>query len=157
SGLWRVDSALSYSLAARNQALTPTQVAVMTAAGYPDAANLAALGPISGNQVFFGELGSQQFAGFGLLDVSLNYSIPVVRALRPWIKLDIYNVLNNQKLIAWSTTVRQDPSTPADSLGLRTGFVPSNATTFGTATGNTVTNLFTSAISAYPLAFTGAP
>jgi hypothetical protein len=157
SGLWRVDSALTYSLAARNQALTSTQVAIMTAAGYPDAANLAALGPITGNEVFFGALGSEQFAGYGLLDTSVNYSIPVFRALRPWVKLDIYNVLNNQKLIAWNTTIRQDATTPRDPLGLRTGYLPSNAATFGTATGNTVSNLFTSAINAYPLAFTTAP
>src|SRR5207248_5985538 len=52
SGLWRVDSGLAYSLAARNQVLSATQVALMTAAGYPEAANLAALGPIGGNAVF---------------------------------------------------------------------------------------------------------
>jgi len=157
SGLWRVDSALTYSLAARNQPLTATQVALMTAAGYPDAANLAALGPITGNDVFFGGLGSQEFAGYGVLDASINYNVPVFRTLRPWVKFDVYNVLDNQKLIAWSTTVRQDSSTPRDSLGLRTGFVPSTPATFGTATGNTVSNLFATAINAYPLAFTGAP
>jgi Carboxypeptidase regulatory-like domain/TonB-dependent Receptor Plug Domain len=157
SGLWRVDSALTYSLAARNQPLTATQVALMTAAGYPDAANLAALGPISGNAVFFGGLGSQQFAGYGLLDTSINYNVPVFRALRPWVKFDVYNALDNQKLVAWSTTIRQDPNTPRDSLGLRTGFAPTTPATFGTATGNTVSNLFTSAINAYPLSFTSAP
>src|SRR5262249_20879831 len=146
SGLWRVDSALTYSLAARNQSLTATQVALMTAAGYPDAANLAALGPISGNEGFFGGLGSPQFAGYGLLDTSINYNVPVFRSVRPWVKFDVYNILNNQKLIAWSTTIRQDPTTARDALGLRTGFVPANPATFGTATGNTVSNLFTSAI-----------
>ncbi|HJZ75378.1 MAG TPA: carboxypeptidase regulatory-like domain-containing protein [Vicinamibacterales bacterium] len=157
SGLWRVDSALSYSLAARNQSLTQAQVAIMTAAGYPDAANLAALGPISGNAVFFGPLGSEQFAGYGLLDTSINYNVPVFRTLRPWVKLDIYNLFDNQKLIAWNTTVRQDPNSTRDALGLRTGYVPTNPASFGTATGNTVSNLFTSAINAFPLAFTTAP
>jgi hypothetical protein len=157
SGLWRVDSALTYSLAARNQSLTQTQVQIMTAAGYPDAANLAALGPISGNQVFFGGLGSQQFAGYGLLDASINYNIPVYRTLKPWIKFDVYNLFDNLKLIAWNTTISQNPNTPRDSLGLHTGYVPSNAANFGTATGNTVSNLFTTAINAYPVAFTTAP
>jgi hypothetical protein len=157
SGLWRVDSGLAFSYALRNQGLTPTQVALMTAAGYPDAANLAALGPISGNDPFFGARGSQTFAGYGLLDTSVNYNVPVFRTLRPWVKFDVYNLLNNQKLIAWSTAIRGNPATPLDSLGLRTGFVPSNPATFGTATGNTVSNLFSTAIQAYPLAFTGAP
>jgi hypothetical protein len=157
SGLWRVDSALTYSLAARNQRLTPTQVAVMTAAGYPDAANLAALGPISGNAVFFEPLGSQQFAGYAVADVSANYNVPVFRSLRPWVKFDVYNLFDNQKMIAWNTTVVQDTNSSRDPLGLRTGFVPSNTANFGTATGNTVSNLFSSAINAFPLAFTGAP
>jgi hypothetical protein len=157
SGLWRVDSGLAYSLAARNQLLSGKQVALMTAAGYPEAANLAALGPISGNHVFFGALGSETFKGYGLLDASVSYSIPAFRTLRPWVKFDIYNLLNNQKLIAWDTTIRQDPGTPQDDLGLRTGFRPADPATFGTATGNTVNNLFTSAINTYPLAFSQAP
>jgi len=157
SGLWRVDSPLSFSLAARNQPLTSTQLNIMRAAGYPDAANLAALGGITGNAVFFGGLGSQQFAGYGLLDTSINYNVPVFRSLKPWVKFDVYNLFDNRKMIAWNTTVSQDRSTPADALGLRTGFVPSNAANFGTATGNTVSNLFTSAINSFPLAFTTAP
>jgi hypothetical protein len=157
SGLWRVDSGLAYSLAARNQVLSSTQVALMKAAGYPEAGNLAALGPITGNEVFFDTLGSETFKGYGVLDTSINYNIPVFRSLKPWVKFDVYNLFNNQKLIAWSTTIRQDPATPTDSLGLRTGYVPTTPPTFGTATGNTVSNLFTSAINAYPLAFSQAP
>jgi hypothetical protein len=157
SALWRVDSGLAYSLAARNQVLSSAQVALMTAAGYPEAANLAALGPISGNQVFFDSLGSETFKGYGVLDTSINYNIPVFRTLKPWVKFDAYNLLDNRKLIAWSTAIRQDPTTPADSLGLRTGYVPTTPATYGAATGNTVSNLFTSAINAYPLAFSQAP
>jgi hypothetical protein len=73
------------------------------------------------------------------------------------VKFDVYNVFNNLKLIAWSTAIKQDPTTPSDSLGLRTGYVPSTPATFGTATGNTVSNLFSSAINTYPLAFSQAP
>ena len=40
-----------------------------------------------------------------------------------------------------------------DSLGLPTGYTPS--ATFGTATGNTVTNLNNANINAFPLAFAG--
>ena len=157
SGLWRLESGLAYSLAARNQALSGTQVALLTAAGYPEAANLAALGPIPGNAVFFVDRGSESFKGYGLLDTSINYNIPVFRSLKPWVKLDVYNLFNNEKLIAWSTTIRQDANTARDSLGLREGYVPMTPATFGTATGNTVSNLFSSAINAYPLAYSQAP
>ena len=127
SGLWRVDSGLAYSLAARNQALSATQVALMTAAGYPEAANLAALGPITGNHVFFDDRGSETFKGYGLLDTSINYNIPVFRTLRPWVKFDVYNLFDNRKLIAWSTTIRQDPATPRDELGLEDRLRPDDA------------------------------
>jgi hypothetical protein len=63
----------------------------------------------------------------------VNYNIPVFRTLRSWLKLDAYNLLDNNKLIAWNTTVRPDPNSPKDNLGLPTGFV--RASTFGTATG----------------------
>ena len=149
SGLWRVDSGRVYSLAARNQPITSTQAGLITAAGYPD------LPSSNGNMVFFGERGSETFPGYGLFDMSLNYNIPVARTLRPWVKFDIYNLFDNQKLIAWNTTVTQDASSPKDGLGLATGYVPGG--TFGTATGNTVTNLYTTTINAYPVAFNGAP
>src|SRR4029077_19535351 len=132
SGLWRVDSGLAYSIAAKNVALTSTQTAILTAAGYPDQP-----GP---QTVFFtGARGDQTFAGYGVFDLPINYDVPVLRNLRPWVKFDVYNLLNNEKLIAWSTTVTPDKASAVDNLGLPTGYAPS--TTFGTATGNTVTNL----------------
>ena len=150
SGLWRVDSGRVYSLAARNQQLTATQKALITAAGYPDQPST------SGNMVFFnGERGSETFPGYGLFDTSINYNIPVVRTLRPWVKFDVYNLFNNLKLIGWNTAVTQDAAGAKDSLGLATGYTP--GATFGTATGNTVTNLYTTTINAYPVAFGGAP
>ena len=92
-----------------------------------------------------------------MLDTSINYNVPVFRSLKPWVKFDVYNLFNNLKLIAWSTTVRQDAATPRDEIGLRTGYVPSTPATYGTATGNTVTNLFSSAINTFPLPFSQAP
>ena len=73
--------------------------------------------------------------------------MPVFRTLAPWIKFDVYNLFNNQKLIAWSTTVSQNAAAAVDNLGLRTGYT--QAATFGTATGNTVTNLNQTAIPTY--------
>jgi hypothetical protein len=145
SALWRVDSARVYSLAARNQGLTATQAGILDAAGYPDGP-----GPVP---VFFAERGSEEFAGYGLLDMAFNYNVPVFRTLRPWVKFEVYNLFDNLKLIAWNTTIAPDPASPKDSLGYATGYI--KAPTFGTATGNTVTNLNVSTINAYPLSVSG--
>src|SRR5262249_47877342 len=106
-------------------------------------------------EVFFGQRGSQFFPGYALFDTSVNYNIPVFRSLRPWVKLDIYNLFDNEKLIAFNTTVTQNGAAGVDNLGLATTYTRGN--TFGTATGNTVTNLFQTAIPAFPVAFNGAP
>src|SRR5262249_29012936 len=100
-----------------------------------------------------GPRGSQTFRGYGVLDASVSYNVPLFRSLRPWVKFDTYNVLNNLKLIAWNTTVSQNTAAGVDNLGLATTYTKGPA--FGTATGNTVTNLSSNSINAYPLAYNG--
>jgi hypothetical protein len=147
SGLLRLDSGRSYSIVAINQAITAQQIAILKAAGYPD------LPAASGNSVFFGDRGSQTFPGYGIVDLSINYNVPVFRTLRPWLKFDTFNLFNNEKLIAWNTTVSQNKALGVDNLGLATNFTPGAA--FNTASGNTVTNNNNSGINSYPLAATG--
>jgi hypothetical protein len=148
SGLWRVEGSRAYSIAARNQGLTAVQRSILAANGYPDEPGAA--------HVFFGGgRGTERFPGYGLLDLSVNYDIPVFRSLRPWIKFELYNALNNQKLIAWDTTVSQNQAGPRDSVGLATDFTRS--ANFGKATGNTATNVSTTGIPTFPRAFQGAP
>jgi hypothetical protein len=104
--------------------------------------------------VFFTEArGDQNFAGYGVFDMSINYDVPVFRTLKRWVKFDVYNLFNNEKLIGWNTTVSPNKATTVDNLGLPTGYTPSS--TFGTATGNTVTNLNNANINAFPLSFAG--
>ena len=124
SGLWRVDSGGVYSLSAASQPLTATQRTILRNAGYPDAPGSSTL--------YFGARGSEEFPGYGLLDANISYNIPVGGTVRPWVKFDIYNLLNNQKLIEFNTTIRPDPASPLDPLGYRTGFIRGNA--FGTGT-----------------------
>jgi len=137
-----------FSLAARNQQVTATQAALLTANGYPDGSGTL-------QPVFFGDRGSQEFAGYGAFDISINYNVPVFRTLKPWIKLDVYNLFDNNKLIAWNTTITQNKAAGVDSLGLATNYT--QGASFGRATGNTVTNLNESTINAFPVAFGGAP
>ena len=112
SGLWRLQSGEVYSLRATGQGLTATQRALLTA--YPNR-------PTS-QTVFFGDRGSQDFLGYGLLDTSINYDIPVFRSLRPWLKFDVFNLFDNLKQIKWNITTRQDAASPKDSLGLANGY-----------------------------------
>jgi len=127
SGLWRYDSPQVYSLRALSQPLTTIQRNILKTAGYPDAPG--------SSSVYFGDRGSQEFAGYAMVDANISYNIPVTGSVRPWVKFDIYNLLNNNKLITWNTTVRQDPNSPLDALGLRTGYI--QGPQFGQATSAT--------------------
>jgi len=123
AGLMRVNSGQVYSLRL-NQGPTAVQKALLAA--YPDLP--------STQTVFFAERGSGSFKGYGVADLSVNYNVPVFESVRPWIKLDVFNAFNNQKQIAWSTSIKANPASAKDSLGLATGYLPNAA--FGTATSN---------------------
>jgi hypothetical protein len=123
----RVDSGLSYSLFATDVPLSDIQLA-----RNPGYARL----PDGGTQtLFFGERGSESFDGFALLDLATTYRVPVFSTLSPWVKLEVLNLTNNQKVIQWNTTVTPDPNSPLDANGLPTGFI--RGARFGEATANT--------------------
>ena len=123
----RIDSGTAYSLAANSVPLSDIQLALD-----PGYAQL----PGGGEQtLFFGERGSQTFPGFALLDLAFNYTVPVFRTLGPWVKLEVLNATNNQKVIAFNTTVNPDPGSPLDANGLPTGYI--KGPQFGQATANT--------------------
>lgn len=112
-----INSGLTYSLAQTNVPLSDIQLE-----RNPGYAEL----PGGGVQtLYFGDRGSQFFKGYGVLDFSTTYSIPVVRSARPYFKVEAYNVLNDDKQIAWNTTVRRDPDSPLDAFGLPTGYIKS--------------------------------
>jgi hypothetical protein len=121
SGLLRVDSGRVYSLVAVNQPLTGVQLRLL--GGYPD--------PPFSQRVYFGSRGARTFPGCGVIDMAIAYDLPSIRKLRPWIKIDVFNLFNNQKVIGFDTTVFQDPSSPKDPLGLATGYIKGSA--FGRA------------------------
>ena len=77
------------------------------------------------------------------------------RSLRPWVKFDVYNLLNNRKLIALEHDGQPEHRGARDSLGLATTF--NRGANFGKATGNTQTNVSSTGINSFPLAFQGAP
>jgi hypothetical protein len=119
----RYNSAKTYSLVVNGQSLSAIQQARNS--GYAGT-------PLQ--QIFFGERGSESFEGFALLDLAVTYGIPVWRSAQPWIKFQAFNLLNNQKLIGWDTTITVDPASALDADGLPTGYV--KGARFGQGTSN---------------------
>jgi hypothetical protein len=120
--IYRYNSAQTYSLAATGQALSATQLARNP--GYARAAGQA-------QTLFFDERGSETFEETHQVDLGFLYQIPVWSTLRPWLKVELYNVFNNQNLVFFNTNVTPDATSPLDEDGLRTGFV--RGSNFGTA------------------------
>ena len=117
SPIWRLDSGRVFSYVAASVPLTPIELARNP--GYP-ANNINAN---TSYDLYFGDRGAGQFPGYGLLDLAATYSIPVWKSAKPWIKFEVYNALNNEKLIGWDTTVTPDPNSPKDANGLPTGYI----------------------------------
>jgi Carboxypeptidase regulatory-like domain len=117
SPLWRVNSGQVFSYIANSYPITAIELARNP--GYPDisASNTAGL--------YFGDRGAGEFKGYGVLDFSATYNVPVWRTVRPWVKMDIFNVANNGKQIAWNTTITADANSPRDANGLPTGYIQS--------------------------------
>jgi hypothetical protein len=122
--LYRLGSGRTYSLTAAAVALTPQQTALN-----PGYARLPASQP-----VFFGPRGAQSFEGAQLFDLAVTYGVPVWHAARPWVKVEVLNVLNNQKLLTWDTTIAADAAGPTDALGLPLAYV--RGPNFGLGTSN---------------------
>jgi hypothetical protein len=122
--VWRVNSGTVFSYIA--QAYPITAIELARNPGYPD------INGANSQNVYFGERGAGNFKGYGLLDFSATYNLPVWRTATPWVKLDFFNVLNNRKQIAWDTTVTADPNSPLDANGLPTAYI--QGPRFGQAT-----------------------
>ena len=67
-------------------------------------------------------------------DFSVGYSIPVWAALKPYLKFELLNAFNNQKLIGFDTTVSANWDGPVDALGIPTTFT--RGPRFGQANSN---------------------
>jgi hypothetical protein len=124
--LWRYNSALTYSLVANSVPLSAVQRARNP--GYSRAPSTQAL--------FFDERGSEEFAGYGLVDLGVTYQVPVWKSLKPWVKVEVLNALDNDKLITWDTTLTVDAASALDADGLPTGYVRGARFGQGTSTAN---------------------
>jgi len=117
SPIWRIDSGQTFSYSAASVPLSAIELARNP--GYP-ANNINAS---TSYALFFGDRGIGDFAGYGVVDLAATYTIPVWKVAKPWVKVEFYNLLNNDKLLKWDTTVTADPNSPKDANGLPTGYI----------------------------------
>ncbi len=122
SASYRFNSAQTYSLAATGQPLSAVQLARNP--GYARASGQA-------QTLYFDDRGSESFEASHQVDLAFLYQIPVWKTARPWLKLEFYNVFNNQPLVGFNTAVTPDAASALDADGLRTGYV--KGSNFGTA------------------------
>ena len=123
--IYRFNSAQTYSLAATGQPLSAIQLARNP--GYANATSTS-------QTIFFDDRGSESFKASNQVDLGVLYQIPLWKSARPWLKLEYYNVFNDQSLVLFNTAVTPDATSPLDADGLRTGFV--RPAIFGTARAN---------------------
>ena len=126
--LWRYDSALTYSLTAASVPFSSWQLSQIAGQGY--------VSPPANQTLFFGERGSMDFEDAHQFDAALNYSVPVFKTLKPWVKVEVFNVLNNDKLVTWNTSISRDRNGPVDQYGLATQYVRGANYGRGTANAN---------------------
>ena len=88
--------------------------------------------PPTTQTLYFGERNSGLYEGSHLVDLALNYEIPVFRTFRPWFKAELRNVFNSHPLIGFDTTISAVTDGPLDSDGLPTTYT--EGTNFGTGT-----------------------
>ena len=110
-GIWRYNSGQVYSLVARNAPLSDQQNAMYQELGYAGS-------PPTSQHLYFDARGTESFKGYGLLDLSVQYQIPVWRTAAPYFKFELLNVFNNSTLIGWDTTINPIWDGPVDDLGL---------------------------------------
>jgi hypothetical protein len=123
SGLWRFDSGLTYSLVATAVPISSIQAARDPGYQRP---------PVS-QPLFFGDRGSESFKSVSIFDASMTWTVPVYKAIKPYLKFEAFNLFNNQKLVTWDTSIFPDAAGPVDDDGLPTRYV--QGTTFGKPTG----------------------
>ena len=112
--LLNYDSGTAYSLEAADFPLTAQQAALNP--GY-------AGDPTDDNHIFFGERGARLFGGATTADLAAVYSLPIYKRLEVWVKGEVRNLLNDDSLIGFDTTIQPDTDGPVDSLGLPLDFV----------------------------------
>jgi hypothetical protein len=123
--VWRVNSGGVYSL---TSTIRVPAAQLARNPGYPT----NDINPNVRETVYFGDRGGYDFKGYGVMDFAASYNMNVWRTLRPWLKVEFYNLFNNQKQIAWDKSIAANLAGPLDANGIPTEYA--EGPRFGTAT-----------------------
>jgi hypothetical protein len=129
--VYRFDSGTPYSYVFSGFPISDIQAARDPGYAHPPTSQL----------LYFGPRGSQTFPSQSRFDLALNYDIPIVKTLSPWIKATVLNVFNTHYLTGFDTgivpcdgssgaTAAGCAAAPVDANGLPTTFVKGSS--FGT-------------------------
>ena len=56
------------------------------------------------------------------MDLAASYNMAAWPSVSPWVKVEVYNLFQNQKLIAWDRTVAMNAAGPLDANGIPTEY-----------------------------------
>ncbi len=99
-------------------------------------AGLDYVSPPTNQTLYFGDRGAVTFAGAHIVNLGLNYSVPVWKTIRPWFKLELLNAFNNDTLTTWNIAVTPDKTGPVDANGLPINYIKGKNFGKGTANAN---------------------
>jgi hypothetical protein len=122
--MFRYNSPLTYSFLASGVPRTAIQSARDPGYAVPPASQT----------VYFAERGTEEFESSHVADLALTYSIPVFRDARPWVKLELFNMFNDQSLVGHNVQVTPRAGGPVDEHGLPLEFT--QGAQFGRPTSN---------------------
>lgn len=118
-----------------NSARTFSYVATVAMSAQQLANNPGYARPPASQTLYFGDRGAGTFAGYGLVDLATTWSVPVWRAVSPWVKLEMLNLANNQKPISWDTSITANLNGARDANGLPLEYI--KGANFGNPTSTT--------------------
>ena len=131
--VYKFDSGTPYSFIASNFPVSDIQLG--NDPGYAQ--------PPQQQNVYFGQRGAALFPSQSQFDLALNYEIPIMKVISPWVKVTLFNMFNTHYRVRYNTAIVPctDSTDPAqagcasfatDANGLPIAFVRSP--TFGKAT-----------------------
>lgn len=78
--------------------------------------------PGSTQSVFFGKRGAGTFPSSLTFDLGLFYELPVWKRLGTFVKMDVFNILNDDQQIEYTANITANTDGPVDQFGLPTQF-----------------------------------
>ena len=111
--LYKFDSPLTFSNAAN---IPVPEVLLASDPGYAN--------PPTSVTVYFGDRGTEEFDSAHTFDFAATYGLPIWKSLEPWVKLEVFNLFNDDTQIGGNISIVPNLAGPLDANGFPTTFTP---------------------------------